>query len=98
VQRDSLKRTTPLSTISVTDVSGKTVNITTYPKPITRSSLAQSDTLGNPLQYDMDRQYAFINHDSDFVTIQHYVFGKIFRQLDDFDLDKQRAMKKSGKK
>ncbi len=97
-QRDSLKTTTPLSTVSITDVRGKTVSITTFPKPITRTSLTQTDTTGNPLQYDMDRQYAFINHDSDFVTIQHYVFGKIFRQLDDFDLDKQSAMRKTGKK
>ncbi len=97
-QRDSLKTTMPLSIVTVTDGSGKTVTMKTFPKPITQSSLAQSDTLGNPLQYDMDRQYAFINSGDDFVTIQHHVFGKIFRQLDDFDLDKQKTMKKTGRK
>jgi len=97
-QRDSLKGSIPLSVVTVTDIKGKTVSMTTFPKPITRSSLAQTDTLGNQLRYDMDRQYAFINNDNDFVTIQHYVFGKIFRQLDDFDLDKQGAMRKSKKK
>ncbi len=97
-QRDSLKTTVPLSVVSITDVSGKTVSVTTFPKPVTSTTLAQTDSLGKPSQYDMDRQYAFLNNGADFVTIQHYVFGKIFRQFDDFDLDKQHAMKKSGKK
>ena len=97
-QRDSLKTTIPLSTVTVTDVAGKTVSMTTFPKPVTKSSLAQTDPQGKPAQYDMDRQYAFINNGNDFVTIQHYTFAKIFRQLDDFDLDKQKTMEKSGKK
>ena len=97
-QRDSLKGTVPLSTISVTNVSGKVVSITTFPKPTTKSSLAQTDSLGNKLAYDIDRQYAFINEGADFVTIQYHVFGKIFRQLNDFDLDKQQAMKTGKKK
>ncbi len=97
-QRDSLKATIPLSTVTLTDMTGKTIRMTTFPKPVTRTSLAQSDTLGNALQYDMDRQYAFINSGNDLVTIQYHVFGKIFRQFDDFDLDKQKTMKKTGRK
>jgi len=35
--------------------------------------------------------YAFLNEGKDFVTIQYYVFGKILRQLDDFDMDRKRV-------
>ena len=92
-QLDSLKSTSAMSTISVTDMSGKTMSMTTYLKPVTKSSLAQTDSLGNPLKYDLDRMYAFINEGRDFVIVQYYVFGKIFRQYDDFELDKKKAGK-----
>ncbi len=93
LQRDSLKLTTPVSTISVTDQAGKINTMITFPKPLTSSSLAQTDSLGNPLKYDMDRMYASINDGKDFVIIQHYVFGKIFLQCDDFNLDKKRRVR-----
>ena len=88
-QRDSLKSTEPINTIRITDTKGVTNSITTFPKPITLRSLMQSDSLGKPLKYDTDRMYAFMNDGKDFVVIQYYVFGKIFRQLNDFDSDKK---------
>src|SRR6185369_14519793 len=39
-QRDSLKTTIPVSTISITDMAGKTNSMTAYPKPVTKGSLA----------------------------------------------------------
>ncbi len=97
-QRDSLKTTEPINTISVTDSKGITKSITTFTKPITLRSLAQTDSLGNPLKYDIDRLYAFMNNGKELVVIQYYVFGKVFRQLNDFDLDKKRnVLKKTGK-
>ncbi|MCX6291938.1 MAG: hypothetical protein NT126_09275 [Bacteroidetes bacterium] len=89
-QRDSLKTTIPVNTISVTTNGGMTKSITTYPKPVTLRSLAQADSSGKPLKYDIDRLYAFINDGSEFVVIQYYVFGKIFRQLDDFNADRRK--------
>ena len=97
-QRDSLKMTLPLNTITVTNQAGVKSSMTTYPRPIKRSSLAQADSEGNPLKYDMDKLFAFINEGNDFVLIQYYVFGKIFRQKDDFDLDKRKnSNRKTGK-
>lgn len=97
-QRDSLKSTEPINTIRVTDTKGITSSITTFPKPVTTRSLMQSDSLGNPLKYDADRMYAFMNDGKEFVVIQYYVFGKIFRQLSDFDLDKKgNGLKMKGK-
>jgi hypothetical protein len=64
--------------------------MTTFPKPLTRASLAQSDTTGKLLKYDKDRLYAYINDGKEFVTIQYYVFGKLFRQFTDFDNNSKR--------
>lgn len=93
-QRDSLKTTSPISVIAVTDMSGKTTSMITYPKPVTKYSLAQTDTLDKPLKYDLDRMYAYINDGKDFVLIQYYVFGKIFRQFDDFERDLKHGSRK----
>lgn len=95
-QRDSLLATTPINIIRVTDVHGTTKSMTCFPKPITRRSLAQTDSTGNPLKYDIDRMYAF-TEGKEFVVIQYYVFGKIFRQFDDFDLDKRKDNKRRAR-
>ncbi len=84
-ERDSLFRTVPLYTITVKDKSGKENSIKIYPKPISQRSLTQTDPEGKPLKYDLDRMYALVNDGQDFVVIQQYVFGKLFRQLSDFD-------------
>ncbi len=96
-QVDSLKTTTPINTITITDVNGISKSITTYPKPLTMRSLAQSDSLGNPLKYDLDRLYAFTDGGKEFVVIQYYVFGKIFRQFSDFDMDRRNTKMKIKK-
>ena len=90
-QVDSMKASTPLNSITVTDTKGVSTTIVNYPKPITLRSLAQSDSTGKPLKYDVDRLYSFMNNGKDLVVIQYYVFGKIFRQLSDFDADKRHS-------
>jgi hypothetical protein len=97
-QQDSLKTTTPFNLISVTDVSGATKSIATFPKPITLRSMARVDNNGNPLKYDLDRLYAYLQEEKELVVIQYNVFGKIFRQLDDFDLDKKKEPVNSKRK
>jgi len=83
-QRDSIFLIGPSYIISITDKSGKENAIKIFPKPITQRSLAQTDPQGKPLKYDVDRMYALVNNDQDFVVIQQFSFGKLFRQLTDF--------------
>ncbi|HXH17452.1 MAG TPA: hypothetical protein VNJ07_00085, partial [Chitinophagales bacterium] len=57
-----------------------------YHMPLNRRSKLQYDAQGNRLPYDLDRYYAVINNGNDFVIIQDFVFGKIFRKYSDFIL------------
>jgi hypothetical protein len=84
-QQDSLFNSNPISLISVTDVNGKKTVLKVHPKPITKRSLSQADSLGNPLKYDLDRMYAYLSDKRELFTIQQYVFGKIFASFSDFD-------------
>ena len=84
-QRDSILEYKPQGEITVTDKSGKENHIKFYPMPVNPFTIAKTDTSGEAAKYDVDRMYAFVNHDSDLVGVQLFVFGKYFRALSDFD-------------
>jgi hypothetical protein len=45
----------------------------------------QFDRQGNPLEYDIENFYAFINNNNkEVVQIQDYVFGKVMKTNRDF--------------
>jgi hypothetical protein len=47
----------------------------------------QFDRQGNPLEYDVENFYAYINNNNqEVVQIQDYIFGKVMKKLDDFKL------------
>jgi len=92
-QTDSLRRAEPATVLSVTGIDGKKFILPIYPKPVTASSLDQNDSLGNPLKFDLDRMYAFISDGKELVTIQYYIFSKVFATIDDFDLSKRNIKK-----
>ena len=89
-QKDSLRNVQPVSVLTVVDIKGKKTSVPMYLKPVTITSLAQTDDKGNPLKYDIDRMYAFIQDGKELVTIQYYVFNRIFATLGDFDKDAPR--------
>jgi hypothetical protein len=91
-QQDSLFNATPATVITITDMNGKMNFLKVYPKPVTKRSLAQTDSLGNPLKYDIDRMYAFMNDKNELFTIQQYSFGKLFAGFRDFDLVANRKL------
>jgi len=93
-QHDSLKQTTPICSIGVTDVQGKNRSLIIFPMPLSEKSLTRQDTLGNPLKYDVDRMIGFLENESEWVVIQHYTFDRIFRSSIDFDMDRRKQMKK----
>jgi hypothetical protein len=84
-QRDSMLQHQPQAEMILTDKVGKVNRVKFYPMQVNQFSIAKSDTIGNEAKFDADRLYAFMNHDSDLVGVQVFVFGKLFRQLADFD-------------
>lgn len=93
-QHDSLKQTTPLCTIGVTDTKGESRSLIIFPMPLNEKSLTRQDSLGNPLKYDVDRMIGFLENEGEWVVIQHYTFDRIFRSSFDFDLDRRKQMKR----
>ncbi len=73
---DSVVNSQPFIVITLTDTSGATRTMKTYHK---QGPEGQADPQGNPLPYDLDRLYATVNGDKDFVVIQYFVFDKVLR-------------------
>ncbi len=86
-ETDSLRNTIPVTILTVVDSKGTKTVVPMYLKPTTESSLAQTDSAGNPLKYDIDRMYAFVNDGKELITVQFFVFNKVFAGISDFDLD-----------
>ena len=90
LQIDSLNRSQPVITLQLVTQNGLIKDVSIYPMPINERSLTKEDSLGNPLKYDLDRMYGYIRPEKELVTIQHYTFDKLLRQLSDFDLSSQK--------
>jgi len=80
--RDSVATATPQVQVTLTDIKGKVNTVKAYLKP--------NPFRGNPKseyemeEFDVDRLYAFIHDDREFVIIQYFVFDKIFKHYSDF--------------
>jgi hypothetical protein len=84
---DSISKTTPFLTLIVTDKKGKITKLSIHNKGLKRDSNIQMDDNGNPLQFDIETFYAFINdNNKEVVQIQDYVFGKVMKKLSEFRL------------
>jgi hypothetical protein len=90
-KRDSITASTPFASVTVTAKNGETKPMTVYYMPLNRRSKAQFDAQGNYLPHDQDKYYAVINGGKDFVVIQHFVFGKLFRSYHEFFVPKKPA-------
>jgi len=82
-QKDSILQYPPSIQISL-DLGQEEKSISLYPMPISSASLTLTDSLGNPLKFDLDRLYGYLLPEQEFVTVQHYTFDKLFRQRNDF--------------
>ncbi|MCD4734519.1 MAG: hypothetical protein K8R53_00620, partial [Bacteroidales bacterium] len=67
--------------ITLTDTAGVENIVKTYYKP---NDMLRFDMEGILYTYDLDRLFALINEDRDFVLIQYFVFDKVFRELEYF--------------
>jgi hypothetical protein len=83
-QIDSIYNTPPLLTLSLT-AAGKTTQLKIHKKGMFEDTNIQFDRQGNPLEYDIENFYAFINNNNkEVVQIQDYVFGKVMKTNRDF--------------
>ncbi|MCD4695771.1 MAG: DUF4340 domain-containing protein [Bacteroidales bacterium] len=80
-RRDSIIHSTPKNILTLIDVKGDTTSIKTFFKPNDDRAF---DMEGNIYTSDVDRMYALVNEERDFVLIQYYLFDKVLRPLSYF--------------
>jgi dihydroxyacid dehydratase/phosphogluconate dehydratase len=68
-------------TITVTDRNNQTHTTVIYNMPRTSDSAMQYDRQGNPLPYDSDHFFATINNGNDFVIVQEFHMGRLFKKI-----------------
>lgn len=86
-QIDSISKTRPILLLTLTDKTGKTTKLSIHKKGIKSDSNIQFDEQGNPLQFDIETYYAFINGNRrEVVQIQDYIFGKVMKKRSEFSL------------
>jgi len=84
LKRDSILSTQEsFCTITLSNRNNETKAVKCFYMPINRTS-EKYDALGNIVPYDRDRYFALINDDKDFVIIQQFHFGRLFRIFSDF--------------
>ncbi len=82
---DSISKTTPFLILTVTDKKGNVTSLRIHRKGLKKDSSIQFDKEGNPLQFDIETFYAFINNNSkEVVQIQDFIFGKVMKTTSDF--------------
>jgi hypothetical protein len=85
---DSILHTSPAYAITLSDRQGKNHTLKAYYKPAEKG---QTDPVsGKRLTVDLERMYARINQDNNWVVIQYYIFGKIFQPVNYFLPDNAR--------
>ena len=82
-EKDSIHRITPFCIIQVTKADGEKISLQVNIKALDTHTKQQFDEKGIAMKYDTEKYFAFINDDKDMVLIQEYVFGKLFRTLDE---------------
>jgi len=80
-RQDSIVNSIPAHIITLVDNNGDVTAIKTFLKP--NDELA-TDIEGNFMISDVDRLYALVNDEQDFVLIQYFVFDKVLRPLSFF--------------
>jgi hypothetical protein len=80
-KKDTILQTQPIVTITVTDRNNQPHALVIYHMPRTPDSAMQYDRQGNPLPYDNDHFFATINNGADFVIVQQFHLGRLFKKI-----------------
>jgi hypothetical protein len=73
-QLDSIKKSSPLSVLTVSDNTGKTNRVQFYQIP---NSTNQTDKDGKLIQFDPEHLLALLDNGKDLVILKYYEFGKV---------------------
>ena len=76
---DSVTATTPKTIITLTDREGQVNKVKIYTKMGFAPLYSEDGAMMEPL--DLDRAYALVNEEEDFVLIQYFVFDQVTRTL-----------------
>ncbi len=82
-ETDSIYKSTPFCTITVTDINGNKRTLQLFRKKVTIDTLRLHDNHGNPLVYDSERYYAVMNGEKKILLVQEYMFGKVLQTYSD---------------
>ncbi|HIO71970.1 MAG TPA: DUF4340 domain-containing protein [Flavobacteriales bacterium] len=82
-ERDSILLTPPLQIMECKDLSGNSTKVTTYLK---KADDEMYDGEGKRILYDPDRLFAEVNDNGELVTVQYFVFGPLFLELENFNI------------
>jgi hypothetical protein len=74
---DSIKAQEPVHTITLKTYDNEEQVVETHYMP----AYGKTDLDGNPLDYNPEKMYAFINDGQDFVTVQFFVFDKLLKPV-----------------
>ena len=88
---DSMLSLPPAILLTISDADSGSKRLSIYPMPLSKTSLAQTDSLGKPLQFDVDRVYGYLQPDELVILIQQQNINKLFRRKIDFDLNKSNS-------
>ncbi|MCU0369872.1 MAG: DUF4340 domain-containing protein [Bacteroidales bacterium] len=77
---DSVASSTPKTIITLTDRNGEVNRVKLFTKKGFAPLYSEDGALMEPV--DLDRAYALVNDEEDFVLVQYYVFDRITRTLD----------------
>ena len=84
VNKDSVIANGPVYVITLTDVGGKINKVKIFLKPVGKSTNTADTFEGKAILHDIDRMYALVNNDKDFVMIQNFIFDNLLRGFKDF--------------
>lgn len=76
---DSVSASIPQTIISLTDREGKVNKVKIFTKKGFKEFYAADGAMMEP--FDLDRAYALVNNEEDFVLIQYFVFDRVTRTL-----------------
>lgn len=81
---DSVKSSTPRTIITLEDIDGEINKVKIFRKKSFAPLFTEDGARMEPV--DLDRAYALVNDEEDFVLIQYFVFDRVTRTLDFFTL------------
>jgi hypothetical protein len=79
---DSVSASTPKTVITLTDIEGNVNKVKLFNKPSFAPLYSEDGARMEPV--DLDRAYALVNNEEDFVLVQYFVFDRVTRPLSFF--------------